>query len=105
MPRQLGPEGTQLPRHTGMPRHTGPPGSKMGGGGGGGGGTRMPVTPALNNAVCNMRNLNLFYPQQYRTTAACRLTSIYSILCRVVHLHRPQNFNMIILFIYKASSW
>ena len=33
MPRQLGPGGTQLPRHMG------PPGPKMGGG------TRMPVTP------------------------------------------------------------
>ena len=31
MPRQLGPGGTQLPRHMG------PPGPKMGGGGGGGG--------------------------------------------------------------------
>ena len=31
MPRQLGPGGTQLPRHMG------PPGPQMGGGGGGGG--------------------------------------------------------------------
>ena len=37
MPRQLGPGGTQLPRHMG------PPGTHNGGGGGG---TRMPVTPA-----------------------------------------------------------
>ena len=37
MPRQLGPGGTQLPRHMG------PPGPKMGGGGGGGG----PVCPSL----------------------------------------------------------
>ena len=39
MPRQLGPGGTQLLRHTG------PPGPKMGGGGRGG--TRMPVTPVM----------------------------------------------------------
>ena len=44
MPRQLGPGGTQLPRHMG------PPGPKIGGeggGGGGGGGTHIPVTSGL----------------------------------------------------------
>ena len=57
MLRQLGPGGTQLPRHMG------PPGPKMGGGGGGGGGGPYACD---TGTVFLARSFNSIYIQKYR---------------------------------------